>query len=69
MDIDFSIEPGKKLEKIEYEENDSDPLISVIMPFYNSKKYIRQTVNSILNQTFPCYELLIIDDGSIIKSS
>ena len=64
MDIDYSIEPGKILEKIEYEENYSNPLISVIMPFYNSKKYVRQSVNSVLNQTFPCYELLIIDDGS-----
>ena len=62
MDIDYSMMPGKTLEKINY--NNKEVLISIIMPFYNNKKYIRQSVNSILNQTFPCFELLIIDDGS-----
>ena len=63
MNFDFSKEPGKKLEKQEYETK-MEPVISIITPFYNSGKYIRQTVNSILNQTFPNFELLIIDDGS-----
>ena len=53
MDIDYSIMPGKTLEKIEYDNKDT--LISIVMPFYNNKKYIRQTVNSVLNQTFPCF--------------
>ena len=59
----FSLEPGKIKEKSRdyMEEN---PIISVIMPFYNDKKYIRQSVISVLNQTFPYYEILIIDDGS-----
>ena len=61
MNFDFSKEPGKKLEKQEYETK-IEPVISIITPFYNSDKYIRQTVNSILNQTFPNFELLIIDD-------
>ena len=65
--FDFTQEPGKKLEKIKY--NNEEPLISIIMPFYNSKKYIKQTVTSILNQTFPCFELLIIDDGSDDKEA
>ena len=58
-----SLEPGKIKEKSRdyMEEN---PIISVIMPFYNDKKYIRQSVISVLNQTFPYYEILIIDDGS-----
>ena len=63
MNFDFSKEPGKKLEKQEYETK-MEPVISIITPFYNSGKYIRQTVNSIINQTFPNFELLIIDDGS-----
>ena len=67
MDIDYSIMPGKTLEKIEYDNKDT--LISIVMPFYNNKKYIRQTVNSVLNQTFPCFELLIIDDGSKDKEA
>ena len=61
--FDFSLEPGKELkEKMEY--MDKEPIISVVIPFYNDKRYIRQSVNAILNQTFPYYELLIIDDGS-----
>lgn len=50
------------------------PKISVIMPVYNCEMYIRQAVESILNQTFSDFELIIIDDCStdstleIIKS-
>lgn len=40
------------------------PDISVIMPVYNSKKYIESSVNSILNQTLPDFEFIIIDDAS-----
>ena len=40
------------------------PKISVIMPAYNSQEYIKESVNSIINQTFGDFELIIIDDGS-----
>ena len=40
------------------------PLISVILPVYNSEKYLYQSINSILNQTFLQFELLILNDGS-----
>lgn len=60
--FDYSQEPGKLLEKKEYEIK--EPVVSVIIPFYNDKDYIEQSVNAILNQTFPLFELLIIDDGS-----
>lgn len=40
------------------------PRISVIMPVYNCKQYIEESVFSILNQTFKDFELLIIDDCS-----
>lgn len=64
----FELEPGKKINnQMEYIEKNS--IISVIVPFYNSKKYIEQTIISILNQTFPYYEVLIIDDGSKDKES
>ena len=52
--FDFSLEPGKELkEKMEY--MDKEPIVSVVIPFYNDKRYIRQSVNAILNQTFPYY--------------
>ena len=38
--------------------------ISVIVPVYNKKKYLVNTVKSILMQTFKDFELLLIDDGS-----
>ena len=36
--------------------------VTVFVPVYNAEKYIRQTIKSILNQTFKDFELLIIDD-------
>ena len=44
------------------------PYISVIMPVYNGDEYIQEAINSILNQTFTNFELIIIDDGSIDES-
>ncbi len=38
--------------------------VSVIMPVYNAAKYLEESINSILNQTFPHFELLLMDDGS-----
>ena len=67
-EFNFSIEPGvEKYDDRDY--NEKEPVISVIIPFYNGKKYIEQTVISVLNQTFPYYEILIIDDGSKDKES
>lgn len=40
------------------------PEISVVMPTYNGDKWIRESIDSVLNQTFENFELLIIDDGS-----
>lgn len=40
------------------------PIVSIITPTYNSERFIEQTINSILNQTFTNWELLIVDDCS-----
>lgn len=42
----------------------SRPTISVILPVYNAERYVAQAVESILNQTFRDFELILIDDGS-----
>jgi glycosyltransferase involved in cell wall biosynthesis len=42
--------------------------LSVVMPVYNGEKYLEEAINSVLNQTFTDYELLIIDDGSTDSS-
>lgn len=40
------------------------PIISVLMPAYNAGAYIAETIQSILDQTYPHFELIIINDGS-----
>lgn len=40
------------------------PKISVAMPVYNGEKYIKETIESVLNQTFSDFEFIIVDDGS-----
>lgn len=44
------------------------PIISIIMPLYNKEKYVRKSIESILQQTFEDFELIIIDDGSTDSS-
>ena len=44
------------------------PLISVIMPVYNAEKYLKKSIDCILNQTLKDFEFIIINDGSTDKS-
>lgn len=40
------------------------PLVSIIMPAYNSKRYICDAIESIIHQTYPNFEFIIVDDHS-----
>lgn len=45
-----------------------DVKISIIMPVYNAENYIRQSINSILSQSFKDFELILVNDGSTDNS-
>jgi glycosyltransferase involved in cell wall biosynthesis len=47
---------------------DQTPKVSVLMPVYNAERYLKQAVDSILDQTFTDFELIAINDGSTDKS-
>lgn len=41
-----------------------EPLVSIITPNYNGQKFIKNTIESVIKQTFQNWEMLIVDDGS-----
>ena len=46
------------------ESSKFEPVISVIMPLFNADKYLSESLDSVLNQTFKQFELICIDDFS-----
>ena len=63
MEFDFSKEPGRCLLNRNL-QHEGKPLVSIITPYYNAGKYFEQTFNCVMNQTFPWFEWIIVDDGS-----
>lgn len=45
-------------------DTQNTPIVTVIISSYNHAHYIEETINSVINQTYPNIELLVIDDGS-----
>ena len=54
----------KGIKKLEGKNHEKQPLVSVIMPVYNAEKYVGEAIESVLSQTYPCFELLLINDAS-----
>lgn len=50
-------------------KNISNPLVSIIIPVYNGEKYIAETIQSVIDQTYENWELIIVDDGSTDNTS
>lgn len=62
--MEEKLERNKKDENICYEEGK----ITIIVPIYNTEKYIEKCINSIINQTYTNLEIILIDDGSTDNS-
>lgn len=56
-------------EKSSFEKEVENPLISIIVPVYNVEKYLRQCLESLINQTYKNIEIICINNGSKDKSS
>ncbi|MBP7807798.1 MAG: glycosyltransferase [Bacteroidia bacterium] len=41
-----------------------EPLVSIVIPAYNSERFISETIRSVLNQTYSAWELIAVNDGS-----
>ena len=60
----YEKEPGKVLKDDYIKDFREKPLVSIITSYYNSQEFMWQTINCVLNQTFPYWEWIIVDDGS-----
>ena len=68
VSFDYRLEPGM-IKETQKEYLNYKKVISIITPTWNAKSTIYQTVNCILNQTYPFFEWIIVDDGSTDKES
>ncbi len=67
--FNYQLHPGRKRKVIEWEENDIKPEITIITAYFNGEQYIDETICSVLNQTFPYWEWIIVNDGSTKEES
>jgi glycosyltransferase involved in cell wall biosynthesis len=50
------------------QNNLSEPIVSIIIPCYNGERHIGETIQSVLDQTYQQFEIIVIDDGSTDRS-
>ena len=43
----------------------ADPEVSIVVPFFNAERFLEECIASVLAQTYTCWELVLVDDGSI----
>ncbi len=46
----------------------NNPLVSIVIPFYNAENTISKTLASVVRQSFECFEIIVVDDGSEHKA-
>ncbi len=47
----------------------NNPLVSIVLPVFNGEKYLEKSIQSVINQTYSNWELIIVDDCSTDKSN
>lgn len=62
--MDYTVKAKKYEEKLAYDSNKSNNILSVIVVTYNQEKYLYETIDSILMQSYKKIELIIADDGT-----
>lgn len=62
--MDYKKLPGKQLKKYGEVLNNKKPVISIVTPYYNGGETVEETFNSVMNQTYPFFEWIIVNDGS-----
>lgn len=65
----YDLKLGKSITNKEKVINNEKPIISIITPFYNGGEYLNEVANCLINQSFPFWEWVIIDDGSTKKET
>lgn len=62
--MDFEKKPSLRDREIYILKNNNAPIIAIVTPFYNGGETLDETAKTVLSQTYPFFEWIIVDDGS-----